>query len=759
MPDPHSRKDDIGRLLRLALDDAVDPDATIVVTAPAPHSSADARHWQPPTVEELQKLLPQYEISAFIARGGMGAVYKGMQKTLRRPVAIKVLPPEINNGSDLQFAARFKHEAQAMAQLSHPNIVAVFDAGETPDGLLYFVMEFIEGTDVAQLIASEGIVEPRRAIQITTAVCEALAFAHEEGIIDRDIKPSNIMIDKRGRVKVADFGLAKTVNLEHSLQTQSNMAMGTPDFIAPEALMPGMKVDQRADIYAVGVMLYQMLTGHIPRGRFELPSGVVPRVDKGLDAVVDRAMQTDREKRYSTALEMKVEVESVLARSGGFQPPSPPAQAVENRRSLTKSRTPLLLGAAAATILLGVGAWFLMDEPKAAGTDTPAAAMQPRWETFDFSKMDEKTFAVAFSGSAKLKGGLLHSTNYDICGWNGVRARNVALRTTLLVDANMADARLINSVGTTQTGVRLWRSSLEIFVNRSEQEKVYQRFKLVPELTRGGDTVLQTAIIGTRVFAWLDGRFLGDAEVEGMSEEVGRSNINAQSALFRSFEVLNLDGLSEVEARKAAGIDSVAPSPSLPLSKSSAPTWRKVLTKPEDLPEKMRASAQLQWQDGWISPSTANSPGVNIPSFYGKNRGIRLHGRKTADPSYLICSIWVRKENVPGAANDAYRLTLSGTPTNVSLDFWNDTSKKQETFHTLRPDPPLVAGVEYDLELYAIGDQLIARYNGKLLPIATDKRLTEGEAGLQIKHEARDVEVINLDGLSEAEALKAATHH
>ncbi|MFN7565255.1 MAG: serine/threonine-protein kinase, partial [Prosthecobacter sp.] len=216
-------------------------------------ASSSPHGWEPPSVEALQQALPQYEISAFIARGGMGAVYRGTQRALKRPVAIKIMPPEIEDG-DLQFAARFKQEAQAMALLSHPNIVAVFDAGETPEGLLYFVMEFVEGTDVAQLIASEGRLDAVRAAPIIAAVCEALAFAHEEGIVHRDIKPSNIMIDKRGRVKVADFGLAKAVNIESTLMTRSDVAMGTPDFVAPEALIPGMKVDGRADLYAVGVM-------------------------------------------------------------------------------------------------------------------------------------------------------------------------------------------------------------------------------------------------------------------------------------------------------------------------------------------------------------------------------------------------------------------------------------------------------------------------------------------------------------------------
>ncbi len=238
-------------------------------------------------------------------------MYKGRQRTLKRPVAIKVLPPEIED-QDLQFAARFKHEAQAMAQLSHPNIVAVFDAGETAGGLLYFVMEFIEGTDVAQLIASEGIIEPRRAIQITTAVCEALAFAHEEGIIHRDIKPSNIMIDRKGRVKVADFGLAKILSLEASLLTGSHMTMGTPDFIAPETLIPGRKVDQRADIYAVGVMLFQMLTGKLPHGMFELPSLQVDGLDPRYDGIIAKAMREDRDIRYQNATQMRFDLDHIL---------------------------------------------------------------------------------------------------------------------------------------------------------------------------------------------------------------------------------------------------------------------------------------------------------------------------------------------------------------------------------------------------------------------------------------------------------------
>lgn len=269
------------------------------------------RQWEPPAVEALQKLLAQYEIVAFIARGGMGAVYKAKQRALGRAVAVKILPPDIVD-DDLDYAERFKREARAMASLSHPHIVAVHEAGETPEGLLYFVMEYIEGTDLAQLVRSAGRLDTERALDITRQVCEALAFAHAGGIVHRDIKPSNIMIDKSGHVKVADFGLAKIDLPEDAGQlTGGGVALGTPDYMAPETLSPLMPVDQRADLYAVGVMLYQMLTGDVPRGRFPLPSVVVPGIDARLDAIVDKAMQTDREQRYSSAVEMREALESI----------------------------------------------------------------------------------------------------------------------------------------------------------------------------------------------------------------------------------------------------------------------------------------------------------------------------------------------------------------------------------------------------------------------------------------------------------------
>ena len=232
--------------------------------------------WDPPSPEELQADFPDHEIRSLLGRGGMGAVYKGWHRSLNRFVAIKILPPTADDGIS-DFAERFKREANAMAQLRHGGIVSVYGAGETSGGLLYFVMECVDGTDVQRLVKERGPLESSEALRITVAVCEALACAHARGIIHRDIKPSNIILGESGAVKVADFGLAKCTAPGTASLTMTNVAMGTPEFMAPEALTDAAKVDHRADIYAVGVMLYYMLTGKIPLPGYVLPSRAVPR--------------------------------------------------------------------------------------------------------------------------------------------------------------------------------------------------------------------------------------------------------------------------------------------------------------------------------------------------------------------------------------------------------------------------------------------------------------------------------------------------
>jgi serine/threonine protein kinase len=290
----------------------------------ATSSSRPSKGWQPPTLEEMQAMLPQYQFISLLGRGGMGAVYKALQTSLQRSVAIKVLPGDLIDDLEANFAERFKNEARTMAKLSHPGIVKVFDFGTTQTGLLYIVMEFIDGTDVSKMIQAQGKLPQDYALAITAHVGDALAYAHKNGVIHRDIKPANILINQEGTVKVADFGLAKINDSNLRGLTKTNMAMGTPDFVAPEALSPGTVVDGRADLYAMGVMLYQMLTGDVPRGMWSMPS-IKVGTDPRFDSVILKAMQTDRELRYQDATEIRRDLNVIMTQPFVKEEPKPAA--------------------------------------------------------------------------------------------------------------------------------------------------------------------------------------------------------------------------------------------------------------------------------------------------------------------------------------------------------------------------------------------------------------------------------------------------
>lgn len=264
--------------------------------------------WTPPSAEELQPLIAGYEVIELLGRGGMGAVYKARQKSLDRLIAIKILPPPPEE-DPFHATKRFEHEARAMARLAHPGVVGVHDFGQTVDErYFYFVMEYIDGSDLAQVIAGSGYLSPEDSIAIVSEVCQALAYAHQHGVIHRDIKPSNILLDGEGRVKMADFGLAHVADPTQSRQvtlTRENLAMGTPDYAAPELMSSQESVDERADLYSVGVMLYQMLTGEVPRGLFKMPSEKRAELDGRFDEIICMAMEPEPDKRYQTALEVR----------------------------------------------------------------------------------------------------------------------------------------------------------------------------------------------------------------------------------------------------------------------------------------------------------------------------------------------------------------------------------------------------------------------------------------------------------------------
>jgi serine/threonine protein kinase len=284
--------------------------------------------WTPPTVEELARALPHLEILQLIGRGGMGAVYKARQRSLGRLVAVKILAPQYAANPD--FAERFEREAKVLAEVNHPNIVAIHDFGRA--GEFYFlIMEFVDGVNLRQSM-SAGRLTPQQALAIVPPICEALQFAHEHGIVHRDIKPENLLLDKEGRIKIADFGIARMVlrepkpesaaagfRPEHGGLTQESV-LGTPQYMAPEQRVAPATVDHRADIYSLGVVLYEMLTGELPGSRLEVPSKKI-RIDVRLDEIVLRALEQKAELRYQTAAEFKGEVDTFVV-GGSAEPRS-----------------------------------------------------------------------------------------------------------------------------------------------------------------------------------------------------------------------------------------------------------------------------------------------------------------------------------------------------------------------------------------------------------------------------------------------------
>ena len=277
----------------------------------------------PPEPAELAKQFPQLEILELLGQGGMGAVYKARQKQLDRVVALKILPPEV--GRDPAFTERFLREARSMAKLHNPGIVSVFDFGQTKENLYYFIMEFVDGTDLRHVIRAGGL-SPKEALALIPQICEALQFAHEEGIVHRDIKPENILIDKKGRVKISDFGLAKLLDKPATANTltAAGHTMGTPHYMAPEQIEHPGQVDHRADIYSLGVVFYEMLTGELPIGRFAPPSQKV-QVDVRLDNIVLRTLEKEPERRYQHASEVKTDVEIIKGDTVGPKAPIAPA--------------------------------------------------------------------------------------------------------------------------------------------------------------------------------------------------------------------------------------------------------------------------------------------------------------------------------------------------------------------------------------------------------------------------------------------------
>src|SRR5690348_8808020 len=286
----------------------------------------------------------RYQVGELLGYGGMAEVHRGRDLRLGRDVAIKTLRHDL--ARDATFQLRFRREAQNAAQLNHPAIVAVYDTGEergsAGEELLYIVMEFVNGRTLKEVLAAEGPLQPRRALEISADICAALEFSHRHGIIHRDVKPGNVMLTQTGQVKVMDFGIARALASGASTMTQTSAVIGTAQYLSPEQAR-GDAVDARRDVYATGCVIFELLTGHPPfvgdnpvsvayqhvREDPRAPSESNPDVTPDVDAVVLKALSKNPANRYQSAGEMRAD----LLRAAAGRPVSAPPVMSEAERT------------------------------------------------------------------------------------------------------------------------------------------------------------------------------------------------------------------------------------------------------------------------------------------------------------------------------------------------------------------------------------------------------------------------------------------
>ncbi len=358
-------------------------------------------------MESGHLLAERYELISHIARGGMADVWQAQDRALNRRVAVKVLHPQYSN--DDSFVRRFRREAQAAANLSHPNIVSIFDWGQE-DATYFIVMELIDGRSLRDILRSEGALLPRRATEIASEVAAALAVAHQAGLVHRDVKPGNILITRDGTVKVTDFGIARAWDDSQEL-TRTGAVIGTATYFSPEQAQ-GVGADARSDLYSLGIVLYEMLVGGPPfKGDSPVavayqhvsampmaPSSVKPDVPAGLEAIVLRALEKQPENRYQSAADLRADLLSSLrgeepvapTRAPEMAPEAPtrvltgvvaapptatPTQAYREVEEDPPNQIPFILTAFALLAALSFGVWLLFQGLGiGGGTDGTTAA-------------------------------------------------------------------------------------------------------------------------------------------------------------------------------------------------------------------------------------------------------------------------------------------------------------------------------------------------------------------------------------------------
>jgi len=284
--------------------------------------------FEEPDLQEVIDTFPQLEILEHVGTGGMGIVYHARQKGLDRDVALKLVSVDVT--ADPAFAERFTREARALASLAHPAITSVYDFGQV-GRFYYLIMEYVDGANLRQILNSGGL-SSREAMTMVARMCDALQYAHDNGIVHRDIKPENLLVDRAGQLKIIDFGLAKMIGLAPAIGglTRTDQAMGTWHYMAPEQVERPLEVDHRADIFSLGVVFYELLTGELPLGRFSPPSER-GEMDVRLDKIVMRTLEKEPDARYQRAGQVKTDLDVVNTTRGGPQlaaayAPEPPKE-------------------------------------------------------------------------------------------------------------------------------------------------------------------------------------------------------------------------------------------------------------------------------------------------------------------------------------------------------------------------------------------------------------------------------------------------
>jgi eukaryotic-like serine/threonine-protein kinase len=310
-------------------------------------------------------LSDRYELEELVGTGGMSSVYRAHDRLLDRKVALKILHERYSD--DAGYVERFRREARAVATLSHPNIVTVIDRGEH-GGRQFIVLEYVDGENLKQLIQRRGPASVSTALELAMQVSQGLSFAHQQGLVHRDVKPQNVLLNGDGQAKVTDFGIARSLDVQQGM-TQTGTVLGTSDYIAPEQAQ-GQQVDEHTDVYSLGVVLYELLTSEVPfpgenfvavamRHINEPPPAIRdkrPDVPPRVEAAVQKAMAKDPADRFPTMADFCRELEACLAeeQGGATQVIAPvPRAAVPRRRRRSVSPWPLLLVLAA---LIAIGA-------------------------------------------------------------------------------------------------------------------------------------------------------------------------------------------------------------------------------------------------------------------------------------------------------------------------------------------------------------------------------------------------------------------